>query len=268
VTAVDPETAFRLVVVISSIGVLIASLELLTLTDEFADGGLFSWYVLRTTSRATLSAATARPVALALFVPVVAGGRALAALTLVLVDGNRALTAVCVWAVVAASLALYVRAPLGLDGSDQMSTITFVAVGIHAVLPGDALVGQASLWFVAVQGCLSYCVAGIAKAVSPVWRSGAAVRGIFGTRTYGTRTSAAVVRGHPGLCAAAAWFVISFEITFPLALVLGPAGVAVYAAVGALFHVSNAVLMGLNTFVWAFVATYPAVLYCAVGLQR
>ena len=78
----------------------------------------------------------------------------------------------------------------------------------------------------------------------------------------------AVVHGRAGLCAAAAWFVIAFEVTFPLALVLGPTGVAVYAAVGALFHVSNAVLMGLNTFVWAFVATYPAVLFCAVGLQR
>lgn len=262
-TAVDPDTAFRLVVVLSATGVLIASMELLTLGEEFGDGGLFSWYVLRTTSRMTLSVGAARP----LFVPVVAGGRALAALTLILVDGNRAPAAVCAWAVVVASLALYLRAPLGLDGSDQMSTITFVAVGIHALFPGDALVAQASLWFVAVQGCLSYCVAGIAKLVSPVWRSGAAVSGIFGTRTYGTRRSAAVVHGRAGLCAAAAWFVIAFETTFPLALVLGPPGVAVYAAVGALFHVSNAVLMGLNTFVWAFVATYPAVLFCAVSLQ-
>lgn len=30
---------------------------------------------------------------------------------------------------------------------------------------------------------------------------------------------------------------------------------------GAAFHVANAFLMGLNSFVFSFVATYPAVIY-------
>ena len=58
------------------------------------------------------------------------------------------------------------RAPLGLDGSDQMSLITFVAVAIYKLFPGDVHIAQASLWFIAIQGCLSYFVAGIAKVIS------------------------------------------------------------------------------------------------------
>ncbi len=273
-TAVSPDTAYALIVILASTGVLISSMELLTLKKEFEAGGLFSWYVLRTISRATLTVGTGRSnrvVSHPFFVPAVMGARAIAALALIyfnLFNKNQALGIVCVFGVIAASLIMHFRAPLGLDGSDQMSLIIFVAVGVHQVFPEDAQIGQASLWFIAIQGCLSYCVAGIAKVTSPVWRSGEAVRRIFGTRTYGTRRSAAAVRGRDGVCAALAWLVISFECTFPFALTFGKTGFAVYAAIGIAFHISNAVIMGLNTFVWAFVATYPAILFCAISLSR
>jgi hypothetical protein len=267
---VNPDTAYALIVILASVGVLIASGELLTLREEFEDGGLFSWDVLRTVSRATLTVGTGRPrqlVSHSFFVPAVTGARALAALILVFFSSNQALSTAGVFGVIAASLVMYCRAPLGLDGSDQMSLITFVAVGIHQIFPGDVQIAHASLWFIAIQGCLSYCVAGIAKVISPVWRSGEAVRRIFGTRTYGTRRSATVVSGRDGVCAVLAWFVMLFECTFPLALACGKTGFAVYAAIGIVFHISNAVVMGLNTFVWAFVATYPAILFCAISLR-
>lgn len=270
-TSVSPDTAYALIVILASAGVLISSMELLTLKKEFEAGGLFSWYVLRTISRATLTVGTGRSsrlVSHSFFVPAVMGARTLAALALIFFNKNQALGIVGVFGVIAASFIMHFRAPLGLDGSDQMSLIIFVAVGVHQIVPEDAQIGQASLWFIAIQGCLSYCVAGIAKITSPVWRSGEAVRRIFGTRTYGTRRSAAAVRGRDGVCAALAWFVISFECTFPFALTFGKTGFAVYAAIGITFHISNAVIMGLNTFVWAFVATYPAILFCAISLSQ
>jgi hypothetical protein len=76
------------------------------------------------------------------------------------------------------------------------------------------------------------------------------------------------VRGRDGACAALAWLVISFECTFPIALAFGKTGSAVYAAIGIAFHISNAVIMGHNTFIWAFVATYPAILFCAMSLSQ
>jgi hypothetical protein len=58
-----------------------------------------------------------------------------------------------------------------------------------------------------------------------------------------------------------------FECTFPLALISGGTGFAVFAVIGLLFHVLSAMTMGLNTFVWAFVATYPAILFCSFSLR-
>ena len=270
-TAVSADTAYALIVILASVGVLISSMELFTLRKEFEAGGLFSWYVLQTISRATLTVGrgrSSRLVSHPVFVPAIMGARALAALALIFFSKNQALGTVCVLGVIAVSLIMHFRAPLGLDGSDQMSLIIFVALGVHQVFPEDAQVAQASLWFIAIQGCLSYCVAGTAKLASPVWRSGEAVQRIFGTRTYGTRRFAAALRGRDGVCAALAWLVISFECTFPIALAFGPTGFAVYVAIGIAFHISNAVIIGLNTFVWAFVATYPAILFCATSLSQ
>jgi hypothetical protein len=267
----DLNTAYVLILVLASAGVFIASVELLTLKEEFADGGLFSWNVLRTTSRVTLRVGTGRPgqlISHPLFVPVITGARALAALILIFLRDNHALITTCVFAVIVASIAMYWRAPLGMDGSDQMSLIVFTAVAIHQLFPGDVHIAQVSLWFIAIQGCLSYSVAGIAKLISPVWRSGEAVRRIIGTRTYGSSRFASFVSGRAGVCIAFSWFVMLFECTFPLALAFGEAGFAVFAVLGILFHVGIALIMGLNTFVWAFVATYPAILYCAVTIRQ
>ena len=267
----DPHTAYALIVILASAGVFIASVELLTLKEEFEDGGLFSWDVLRTVSRATLSVGTGRSrqlISHPFFVPAVTGVRALAALILIFVNNNHALSTACVFAVIAASIVMYWRTPLGLDGSDQMSLITFVAVVIHKLFSRDVHVAQASLWFIAIQGCLSYSVAGIAKVISPVWRSGEAVRRILGTRTYGTSRSASFVSGRDGVCIALSWLLMLFECTFPLALAFGETGFVVFAVLGIFFHISNAVIMGLNTFVWAFVATYPAILFCAVSIRQ
>jgi Vitamin K-dependent gamma-carboxylase len=269
--AMDLDSTYRLIVVLASAGVLVASLEFLTIRVEFEDSGLFSWDVLRTMSRTTFSVGTGRPrylVSHPFCVPALAGTRALAALLLIFFSNNYALSTACIVAIVAVGIVMFWRAPLGQDGSDQMSLITFTALAVHNFFPRDVHVAQASLWFIAVQGCLSYFVAGIAKVVSPVWRSGEAVGRIVSTRTYGSTRSAALVRGREGACMVLSWFLMAFECTFPLALAFGQTGFAVFAALGICFHIANAVIMGLNTFVWAFVATYPAILFCAVGLSR
>src|ERR1700730_7326613 len=136
----DLDSTYALILILASTGVFIASLELLTLKGEFEDGGLFSWNVLRTVSRAMLSVGTGRPrqlISHPFFVPAVTGARALAALILILFSNNYALSTACAFAIIAASIVMYWRAPLGLDGSDQMSLITFVAVAIYKLFPAD-----------------------------------------------------------------------------------------------------------------------------------
>jgi hypothetical protein len=72
---------------------------------------------------------------------------------------------------------------------------------------------------------------------------------------------ATVVQSRPLLAYALCWGTILFETAFVVAAILPRNALLVLLAVGAAFHVAVAIMMGLNGFVWSFVATYPAILY-------
>jgi len=63
---------------------------------------------------------------------------------------------------------------------------------------------------------------------------------------------------------ACAWGFTVWEGCFPLAL-LDPRLAAAFCAVAALFHFLVFWYFGLNRFFWAWLATFPAVLYCALA---
>jgi len=168
--------------------------------------------------------------------------------------------------IVMISFLLTVRSTYGRDGADQMLFLTFTTITVaHAF--GSAVARDLALWFLAAQACLSYLTAGVAKLASPIWRSGAALPGIFGTDIYGHAWVRNLLARYPVLVKTGSWSMISFECVFPLALVGVPALTVTLIVAGATFHVATAVFMRLNTFLWAFIATYPAVLYCS-GVVR
>jgi hypothetical protein len=160
--------------------------------------------------------------------------------------------------IMASGLGLNYRCLFGGDGADQMMMI--VAAGLLAVVatPTDSPWHDAGFWFIAAQSCLAYFTSGVSKAVAPKWRSGEAVNSIMRTSTYGHQSVRNLLVAHCRLAFVFAWAVIAFECLFPLAL-LAPREVLIAAlAAGVLFHIVNAVIMGLNDFVPAFLATYPA----------
>jgi hypothetical protein len=154
------------------------------------------------------------------------------------------------------------RSPFGLDGADQMSVITFVGLTL-AHLGSSPVVQKAFLWFIALQACLSYATAGWAKVAAPRWRSGEYLTSVFATLTYGHAGIARFLAPRRQLTAFVARSMILMECVLPLALVLPAPGTLALLAVGVLFHLSAALIMGLNTFFWSFVAAYPAIFYCA-----
>jgi hypothetical protein len=98
---------------------------------------------------------------------------------------------------------------------------------------------------------------------------GKAVFAIFNTRTYGYEPIARLLMHQPGLTKALTWGAVVMEATFPLALIAGYPGCLVFCRMGISFHLMmNAGVMGLNSFLGAFTATYPAVIYCAVMTQH
>lgn len=168
----------------------------------------------------------------------------------------------CAMAVLLAGAVLSkLRRIMGGDGAEQMSLLVlFVSCLVSGQEPGG-LARNAAVWFIAGQGILSYFTAGIAKLVSPIWRSGASVPLILGSAAYGHPRAAATIRSIPKAGFVLTWLVIVFEVAFPLVLLGPPALLVLLFAAGFAFHAGCAVIMGLNTFVFAFPGTYLCIAY-------
>jgi uncharacterized membrane protein (DUF485 family) len=84
---------------------------------------------------------------------------------------------------------------------------------------------------------------------------------VLSTLSYGHSGAARAFRWSRGLSRIGCWSIIVFEMSFSLVLLAGHRGLLGVLALGAAFHLACAVLMGLNCFLWSFVATYPAVIF-------
>ena len=81
------------------------------------------------------------------------------------------------------------------------------------------------------------------------------------TGVYGPLPQKSLLR-HPALARTGSWTFTLWEGCFPLAL-LDVRLAWLFCAVAALFHFLVFLYFGLNRFFWAWLTTFPAVLYCA-----
>jgi uncharacterized membrane protein (DUF485 family) len=261
----DPASLFgRLLFV----GLLIEGLEILKLRHCFEDHGLFSRATLGILtagmpwqSRATATAGASAAVTIAML------GQALAA-TVVIFDGTgHPAGTIAAIACLLANGYLRSRRQIGGSGAEQLSFIVLVTFGLVVVAGGGDGARRLGDGFVAAQVVLAYLAAGVAKAASPIWRSGRAMAGILSTEGYGIPAFARLLSARPRLDKLLCWAVISWEIGFPLVLIAPRPVALALLATGVGFHVSCAIVMGLNRFVWAFCGCYPAVWATAMLLR-
>ena len=163
------------------------------------------------------------------------------------------------------TLAYNIRCPYGLSGDHQMTTIVLLGLFLASLQPENPFAQRVCLWFIGLQGVLSYVVAGWSKLSSPAWRSGQAISGVMRTNTYGNPAFAQAVQKWPLLALLAAWGTMLFESAFPLVFSGWMPVRSAFLSAGILFHCQVAFLMGLNLFFWAFLSTYPAILFCALS---
>jgi hypothetical protein len=140
-----------------------------------------------------------------------------------------------------------------------MHAIIWSGIFLFLAVP-SAYIKDLALAFIAAQLLLSYITSGIAKLLSPIWRSGAAVSLIVRTQSYGHRDAYRwIERLH--LSGPVSRGTILLEIIGPLLVLGGPRTTMIFIGFGVMFHLGNAIIMGLNSFVWSFTACFPAVLY-------
>ncbi|MEZ5403197.1 MAG: hypothetical protein R2729_26195 [Bryobacteraceae bacterium] len=152
--------------------------------------------------------------------------------------------------------------PFGHDGSTQMLRVVAAALFVQSLAPSDALLLRASLWVIGMQTVLCYVTAGVTKLAMPDWRGGQYLREVFATEAYGREWAAGLVR-NAAVAAALSRGVIAFECAF-LAVPFAGANTAIaFCAAAAMFHLLNAIIMGLNLFVWSFAGAYPGLVFLA-----
>jgi hypothetical protein len=262
----DPQGALSLVEKIAALEVLIAGVEFLVSPRQLSDEGLISWRVgsLRTPwltgrlVRQPFEWLLRYPVVLAIVLCQVAF-----ALLVIITPASVAASPWLVAPIVACFGLLFLRSSYGLDGADQLVWIIFVGL-LPVTLVPSSTTQSAWLWFVSIQVSLAYGVAGVAKASARGWRDGSFLVGIVGTQIYGRPALARFLADRPTLVKAHARLLILWECCFLAILVLPLPIVVVWLAAGLAFHAVNAYAMGLNTFFWAFIAAYPAVVFCVL----
>jgi hypothetical protein len=255
--------AYTLMLRICGVGIGLDALERMASARKYRDDGLFGWVVLR-------QKLAGAPAPVRRLADLLCAGAARLMAVLVVRLAAVALVALCppgspafgagLTALVATHLYIYLRAAgFGTIGADHMTLLVCGGAWWATVVAGTPVAALAGLWFVAAQVCVSYVIAGVSKLAAPKWRSGEALVCVLSTYTVGSPALHPVVQRRPRLARLLCWSVMLWEATFPVVLVAPRPLVLPLLAVGLLFHLSLAAIMGLNLFVFAFASTYAAI---------
>ena len=152
-------------------------------------------------------------------------------------------------------------------GSDRLGLLLLICLLVARALP-DSLWAEVAMGYLAMQLLLSYFIAGWVKLINPEWLRGRALRDVFMFSAYPVSESLRGWQQWPRLLWAMSCGVILLEVLFPLAL-LDARALWLALLLAGLFHLANAMLFGLNRFLWVWLAAYPALLWFQgrLGLQ-
>ena len=148
-------------------------------------------------------------------------------------------------------------------GSDYMTIIILTGLSLVAVFNNSPAAALGCVYYITFHVCRSYFVSGLVKINSKKWRDGTALNSFITAGVYGPADSLSTILNCRPIALVLSWAAIIFEVTFPLAL-FNPTLCLGYLLFGFCFHLSNVYLLGLNRFLFAWVAAYPAIYWCSV----
>lgn len=149
-------------------------------------------------------------------------------------------------------------------GSDFMTLVGLsglLLAHLVSAIADESLGWQAGFWYISLQTISSYFVSGWVKLLRAEWRSGQAMTLFLDTGVYGPLAQNSIFR-NPQFARLCAWSFTLWEGCFPLAL-LDVRLALVLCAVASLFHFLVFWFFGLNRFFWAWLSSFPAIVYCA-----
>jgi hypothetical protein len=226
---------------LASVAVVVAALELLAVRRTFST--VYRWSTLRRDFPPGAGLLFAQPVGI--LVVQLAAGLALPWTS----------CAVVPWVAFASTLAISVRFRGSYNGgSDSMLLVVLLALALART---DVRLVPVALGYCAAQLVLSYAISGWAKLRDPKWRDGSALAVLVRLPQYAVPEPIGRVLSSARL---ASFAMLAFECAFPVALVDRRVCIAMLCIAG-VFHVANAIVFGLNRFLWSWLAAFPALLF-------
>lgn len=150
-------------------------------------------------------------------------------------------------------------------GSDYMTLLTIAALFSASLSPNNKLF-FIPFMYLAVQVILSYFLAGVAKLRDKEWRDGPAICNIINGPNFAPPDIFKFLVKNKIVAFFICWMIIGFELLLPL-IVFFPGKIFLVLMGLFFFHLINFFIFGLNRFVFAWVATYPALIYFIFNLK-
>ncbi|MEB3310206.1 MAG: hypothetical protein VKJ02_08230 [Snowella sp.] len=265
-------TVENIILFFALIGLIIVDLEYLLTSSIYSQQSLLTWQILRIRSEYLKSNKIAQYLDVFFDYPgiiFIFGCRLFFSLfSLLILAQNSSYNLFLIFGIFILTLLVNYRNPLGQDGSDQMLNIIICILLINKLFSGNFQVREIGIFFICLQSCSSYTIAGLAKSIGNKWLEGNAVTEILSTRSYGNLYVANLLNKNLWLGKILTWSSIIIETIFPFVIILPNPYWSFFLAWGFLFHLFNAIVMGLNVFFLAFIATYPAIIYVHLVIER
>ena len=264
----DPRACLEVTVRLIGISVAVSGLEWWTARRSFGDATHLGWPLLQLRFRLR------RLAGLTCILGFVLGARGFARLQLIRILAGLVLVGFATnsvarllalgMATAAAFLPHWRQFGVGVLGGDRMRLCVLGALSIRELAPESHRVQLATLGFIAGQSVLAYTTSGILKfQKTREWRTGTAIGLLMRHDFLGDAGLAAWLLRNPGFNRQATWGILALEVLFPLALLGGTPVAVVFVSAVLLMHLAIGHWIGLAPFFWAFLATYPAVLFCS-----
>lgn len=254
------KTAYEWTLLLVSFGVMIQTLEYFSLKKYFSDSGIWRWSELReefSYSRYFDFLLSEKSFSVLLAI------RLMGAIALLLSFSFPVL-----FLLLMTSLLISFRFRGSFNGgSDYMTAIILLALTIAAFFKTHKIM-VGVLWYIALQSLLSYFFAGLVKIKQSNWRTGKSLSDFIHSPNYAPPLIIKKLLKNERVALVCAWMVMGFELVFPLVIFLPKTYVLIVLLAGFLFHLNNVFLFGLNRFLWAWLATYPAIYFVAKSFSN
>jgi hypothetical protein len=152
-------------------------------------------------------------------------------------------------------------------GSDYMTAIILLALSVASIWKENTSLQFICFGYIAVQSVLSYFIAGIVKLRNAQWWTGRVLQAFLQSESYIVPEPVKNLSRNSLLCCCASWLIIGFECSAPFALIDSRV-CAIFIVGGIFFHLLNVYIFGLNRFLFAWLASYPALLMASAILTK